>query len=67
MLVNVNGAGDAFAAGVAFSYCRLRAPQYAEKQATATHARMGAACAACTVESNDAVCKTLSWERILGM
>jgi pseudouridine kinase len=59
-LVNVNGAGDAFAAGVAFSYCQWRLN-------TATHARMGAACAAVTIESNDAVCKTLSREQILRM
>jgi pseudouridine kinase len=59
-LVNVNGAGDAFAAGVAFSYCGLRG-----RSNTAEHARVGAVCAAVTVESNDAVCKSLSREILL--
>jgi pseudouridine kinase len=67
-LVNVNGAGDAFAAGVAFSYCHLReGGEQGHLNTAAIHARIGAACAACTVESNDAVCKTLSREQILGM
>jgi pseudouridine kinase len=62
-LVNVNGAGDAFAAGVAFDYCCLKEGKQCVN--AATHARMGAACAAVTVESNDAVCKSLSREQIL--
>jgi pseudouridine kinase len=58
-LVNVNGAGDSFAAGVAYSYCLGQTPR--------ENAIFGAACAAITLECNDGVCKTLTrdgvWER----
>ncbi|MDR1948967.1 MAG: carbohydrate kinase family protein [Spirochaetaceae bacterium] len=52
-MVNVNGAGDAFAAGVAYRYC-LGAGSAAENGA------FGAACAAITTESDNAVCGTLT-------
>jgi pseudouridine kinase len=54
--MNVNGAGDAFAAGAAFSFCL--------GGTLAENARFGAACAAITVESADAVSKNLSHESV---
>jgi pseudouridine kinase len=56
-LVNVNGAGDAFAAGAAYSFCLGRTP--------GENAVFGAACAALTVESGDGVSKTLTLERVM--
>jgi pseudouridine kinase len=56
-LVNVNGAGDAFAAGAAYSFCRGRPLE--------ENALFGAACAALTVESGDGVSKTLTLESVL--
>jgi pseudouridine kinase len=56
-LVNVNGAGDAFAAGVAYSFCLGRPPE--------ENAAFGAACAAITVESADGVNGKLTVERVL--
>jgi pseudouridine kinase len=52
--VNVNGAGDAFAAGAAFSFCLGASVE--------TNGRFAAACAAITAESPDAVSKLLSRE-----
>jgi pseudouridine kinase len=57
--VNVNGAGDAFAAGVAYSYCRHSAGM-AENGGMAAHAACGLACAAITVESDGAVSENLT-------
>jgi pseudouridine kinase len=56
-LVNVNGAGDAFAAGVAYRSC-LGSSSLAE------NAAFGAVCAAITVECDEAVCKTLNAGRV---
>jgi pseudouridine kinase len=56
-LVNVNGAGDSFAAGAAYSYCLGHAAN--------ENAVFGAACAAITVESNDGVSKALTMEKVL--
>ncbi|MDR2785267.1 MAG: carbohydrate kinase family protein [Treponema sp.] len=56
-LVNVNGAGDAFAAGTAYSFCCGRLPE--------ENAVFGAACAAVTVESGDGVSKTLTPEKVM--
>jgi pseudouridine kinase len=56
-LVNVNGAGDAFAAGVAYSFCRSLPLE--------ENAVFGAACAAVTVESDDGVSKTLTPEKVM--
>jgi pseudouridine kinase len=56
-LVNVNGAGDAFAAGVAYSFCRGRTLE--------ENAVFGAACAAVTVESADGVSRTLTPEKVM--
>jgi pseudouridine kinase len=53
-MVNVNGAGDAFAAGAAYSFCLGGSAE--------TNARFAAACAAITTESEDAVSKALSRE-----
>jgi pseudouridine kinase len=53
-LVNVNGAGDAFAAGAAYSYCR--------GNTTEANGIFAAACAAITLECDDGVCKTLTRE-----
>jgi pseudouridine kinase len=52
--LSVNGAGDAFAAGTAYRYCR--------GGAAAENARFGAACAAITLESAEAVSAALSGE-----
>jgi pseudouridine kinase len=52
--LSVNGAGDAFAAGAAYSYCR--------GGAAGENARFGAACAAITMESAAAVSEALSGE-----
>jgi pseudouridine kinase len=60
--VNVNGAGDAFAAGAAFSYC-LGAAGVVEHTGPAAHAAFGLACAAITVESEAAVSGDLTRER----
>jgi pseudouridine kinase len=50
--INVNGAGDAFAAGAAYRYCL--------GGSAAENGLFGAACAAITLESNDAVSCALS-------
>jgi pseudouridine kinase len=55
--VNVNGAGDAFAAGAAYGFCRGRG-----LKETAVFA---SACAALTVESGDGVSGELTLERVL--
>jgi pseudouridine kinase len=60
--VNVNGAGDAFAAGVAYSYC-LGAAGATEHAGPAEHAAFGLACAAITLESDGAVSGLLTRER----
>jgi pseudouridine kinase len=60
-MVNVNGAGDAFAAGVAYSYC-LGAAGTAGHAGMAEHAAFGLACAAITVESAGAVSEALTRE-----
>lgn len=52
--LSVNGAGDAFAAGTAYQYCR--------GGAAVENARFGAACAAITLESAEAVSAGLSGE-----
>jgi pseudouridine kinase len=57
--VNVNGAGDAFAAGTAYSRCRAGAVS----DTPDTAAAFGLACAAITVESGDAVSEALTRER----
>jgi pseudouridine kinase len=57
VLVNVNGAGDAFAAGAAYSFCLGR-----ELSETALFA---SACAAVTVESGDGVSKYLTLKTVL--
>jgi pseudouridine kinase len=59
--VNVNGAGDAFAAGVAYSYC-LGAAGAPEHAGMAEHAAFGLACAAITMESDGAVSGSLTRE-----
>ncbi|AEF83687.1 kinase, PfkB family [Treponema primitia ZAS-2] len=51
-LVNVNGAGDAFAAGAAYSYCLGYTVE--------ANGLFGAACAAITVECEDGVSKNLT-------
>jgi pseudouridine kinase len=56
-LVNVNGAGDSFAAGAAYGFC-LGHP--VEESAV-----FGAACASLTVESDDGVSKALSRESVV--
>jgi sugar/nucleoside kinase (ribokinase family) len=60
-MVNVNGAGDAFAAGVACSYC-LGAAGVPEHAGMAEHALFGLACAAVTLESGGAVSGDLTRE-----
>jgi pseudouridine kinase len=54
-MVNVNGAGDAFAAGAAYRYCLGGA-------SVAVNGLFAAACAAITTECGDAVCGTLTHE-----
>lgn len=61
-MANVNGAGDAFAAGIACGYC-LGAAGAAEHAGIAEHAAFGLACAAITVEAEGAVSETLTMER----
>jgi pseudouridine kinase len=56
-LVNVNGAGDSFAAGAAYSYCLGHTAK--------ENAVFGAACASVTVESNDGVSNALTLEMVL--
>ncbi|MDR0387657.1 MAG: PfkB family carbohydrate kinase [Treponema sp.] len=56
-VVNVNGAGDAFAAGAAYGFCRGRGLEEA--------AVFASACAAVTVESGDGVSAELTLERVL--
>jgi pseudouridine kinase len=56
-LVNVNGAGDAYAAGAAYSFCLGRG-----LEETAIFA---SACAAVTVESGDGVSRELTLEKVL--
>jgi pseudouridine kinase len=56
-LVNVNGAGDAFAAGAAYSFRLGRTLE--------ENALFGAACAAITVESGDGVSGELTLESVL--
>jgi pseudouridine kinase len=56
-LVNVNGAGDAFAAGAAYSYCLGRTLEEA--------AVFSSACASITVESGDGVSGELTLDRVL--
>jgi pseudouridine kinase len=66
-LVNVNGAGDAFAAGAAYRFCK--ADYRSRPGLTVTpveeNAVFGAACAALTVESNNGVSRTLTLEKAL--
>ncbi|MDR2054082.1 MAG: PfkB family carbohydrate kinase [Treponema sp.] len=56
-VVNVNGAGDAFAAGAAYSFCRGGRLE--------ENAVFGAACAAITLESGDGVSTALTLESVL--
>jgi pseudouridine kinase len=62
--INVNGAGDAFAAGAAYRYClngnAVRDTGAAASSSAAANALFGAACAAITLESNDAVSRALT-------
>ncbi|MDR1096288.1 MAG: PfkB family carbohydrate kinase [Spirochaetaceae bacterium] len=57
VLVNVNGAGDAFAAGAAYHFCL--------GQGLEETAVFASACAAVTVESGDGVNEALTLERVL--
>jgi pseudouridine kinase len=57
VLANVNGAGDAFAAGAAYHFCL--------GQGLEETAVFASACAAVTVESGDGVSEMLTLERVL--
>jgi pseudouridine kinase len=66
-LVNVNGAGDAFAAGAAYRFCKADSRICPALPVTPVeeNAVFGAACAALTVESNDGISKALTLEKAL--
>jgi pseudouridine kinase len=58
--INVNGAGDAFAAGAAYRYCSALLRKPGIPPDPAEDALFGAACAAITLESGDAVSRLLN-------
>lgn len=62
--VNVNGAGDAFAAGAAWHYCLGGGAGTPAGRGTAARGLFGSAAAAITVECDGAVCENITAEKV---